>query len=159
MVVTPPRATPLLLDRTYTLGMSPRDLPWSRALRAGSVAFLTSTLVIALLLGTYWAAHTNFPGHHHPPGTAVHTHSLIQALGAPSVPAAVVVAIPTFFALLDPRLKNVVWPSLRSLCTVLARAPPRAVRPGRLSGAELHQRLHMVREPHWTPSDTAHAYA
>lgn len=120
---------------TYTLSMPPRSLPWSRALRAGAAAYVGTTLVVALLLGSYWAGHTNFPGHQHPPGTPEHTHSLFQVVGAPSVPVVTVVALPLFIAFLPAPLRLVTRRWVRSRDTVKARAPPPRLpaRPARIA--------------------------
>jgi|SRR5690606_3891702 len=105
-----------------------RSLPWSIALRAGSVAYLAATLVVALLLSSYWAGHTNFPGHQHPAGTPEHTHALFQIVGAPSVPAPTIVAKPLVAVLRSLPMRLIRRAPVRPGGAVRARAPPRGLR-------------------------------
>ncbi len=52
-----------------------------KALRAGLAAQLVVTFLVLLVLGPYHAAHSEFPGHEHPPGTPDHVHSLEMVTG------------------------------------------------------------------------------
>ncbi|MBX3144584.1 MAG: hypothetical protein KF813_12545 [Trueperaceae bacterium] len=122
--------------------MPSRSLPWSAALRAGLGAFVATSLAVSLLLAAFWAGHTNFPGHHHPPGTPEHQHSLFQVIGAPSEPAPVTTAPkPTLVELATLPSRPGWFRSARSRSSALARAPPR-------------YRAHSVGDPSQTPPHT-----
>lgn len=107
-----------------------RSLPWSRALRAGAAAFLSTTLFVGLLISSYWAGHTNYPGHQHPEGTPEHTHTIIQVAGAAAMPVPTIVPRPEVNSLREPRPNLGRQRSLRLVHQVQARAPP--VRPSPL---------------------------
>lgn len=51
------------------------------ALRSGLIAQLISTFLVMLAIGPYHAAHSEFPGHEHPPGTPDHVHALEMVTG------------------------------------------------------------------------------
>lgn len=51
------------------------------ALKAGLAAQLIATFLVMLAIGPYHAAHTEFPGHEHPPGTPDHVHNLEMVTG------------------------------------------------------------------------------
>jgi len=114
----------------------PHRLPWGTALRAGLLTFVASSLLVSLLIGSYWAAQTNFPGHEHPEGTAEHLHTLQDVLGAVSGPVVVlvlglVVAVASSVPLLagwlaDRKLRG---PNLGRGPPLLARLPASAPSP------------------------------
>ncbi len=60
------------------------------ATHAGFVTLLIGWLALALFFAPYWAAQTNFPGHHHPNGVPPHTHTVQAVLGHALLVAAVV---------------------------------------------------------------------
>ena len=84
-----------LTQRTAALPLCPSfKLPSPNRLnfatRAGLTTLLIGWLALALFFAPYWAAQTNFPGHHHPNGVPPHTHSIQVVLGYALVVAAVV---------------------------------------------------------------------
>ena len=72
--------------------MSRRN-PWINALRAGLVTHLVATFAVLLILIPWHAAHSEFPGHHHPAGTPDHVHGLEQVVGWMTLATALVVII------------------------------------------------------------------
>lgn len=63
------------------------------ALRAGLLTQLITTFLVMLALGPYHAAHSEFPGHEHPPGTPDHVHNLEMVTGWMTISHALVVIL------------------------------------------------------------------
>ena len=70
-----------------------RRQPWITALRAGLVTYLVATFAVLLILIPWHAAHSEFPGHHHPAGTPDHMHGLEQVVGWMTLVTALVVTV------------------------------------------------------------------
>src|SRR5690625_830064 len=63
------------------------------ALRAGLLTQLITTFLVMLALGPYHAAHSEFPGPEHPPGTPDHVHNLEMVTGWMTISHALVVTL------------------------------------------------------------------
>lgn len=95
------------------------------SLRAGFVAYLTTTLLLTTVLTAYWAAHMEFPGHDHAPGAEDHVHELLEVGLSAAVPNSVtlvVIILPILLVRSIPVISRICrsWPE-RVNC---ARAPP-----------------------------------
>jgi hypothetical protein len=120
---------PVLLSGTRGRPAGHAHAPWAAAIRAGFAAYVSATLVVSLLFGSYWAAQSEFPGHRHPAGSPEHHHSLYQVIGAPVVPAPAGIAENTRVSeYLEPPLWVTRFPRAPIRSTALARGPPSVLR-------------------------------
>lgn len=97
------------------------------ALRAGFAAYLATTLLITTVFTAYWASHSEFPGHSHPPGTPDHVHQMheVGLSGTLALVLTVVIIALPVVAVAIVRLLNPVVQVLR-VRVDCARAPPAA---------------------------------
>ena len=98
------------------------------ALKAGLTAQLIATFLVMLAIGPYHAAHTEFPGHEHPPGTPDHVHNLEMVTGWLVVSHALVIILNSLpvvgFAFIQPDswLPQAARPRVNG-----SRSPPAAI--------------------------------
>lgn len=99
------------------------------ALRTGLIAVLVTTLLVMLVVGPDHAAHSEFPGHEHPPGTPEHTHNLESVTGWMVASLPLVVILVGFLVIVPvlPGLRS--WfPRVQRMRMNGTRAPPESCR-------------------------------
>lgn len=97
------------------------------ALRAGFVAHQVAALLVVFTLAPWYAAHSEFPGHEHPPGTEEHVHGLEQVIGWLTLLTVLVVVMASQQRLLERAVRPSVWhEQLRQSRSNAQRAPPAA---------------------------------
>lgn len=142
------KSGPVQLSGTTGRSSVPGQASWATAIRAGFGAYVATTLVVSLLLGSFWAGQTDFPGHRHPAGSPEHHHSLYQVIGAPAVPAPAVIAEnEQTVEYLEPTLWLTRFPRAPVRSSALARAPP-SVRRSQGPLGTSRRRSPSLHEPH-----------